>query len=190
MEQKISEDIVFKNIKATDIEGADKVFEGCRFLNCDLSYADLGQMTFINCVMTDCNLSLIKLVNTGLQDVEFNGCKITGVNFSECSNFSLSVSFDKCVLDYSVWNKKKLKDTKFTNCNMEEAAFNECDLTSADFGKCNLNRTTFNRCILKAADFGTAYNFNIDPENNTMAKAKFSADTLAGLLVKYNLIIE
>jgi fluoroquinolone resistance protein len=53
-----------------------------------------------------------------------------------------------------------------------------------------LNRTIFNRTILKGTDLTSAVNFNIDPENNTVARAKFSADALAGLLLKYNLVIE
>jgi len=190
MVQKIEEDIVYKNIKGAELEGPDRVFENCVFLNCDLSYSDLSQNTFINCVMDRCNLSLAKFGNTGIQNVEFIDCKITGVNFSDCSNFSFAVGFTKCMMDYTIWNKKKIKGTKFMDCGLEEASFNECDLTNAVFNKCNLNRTIFNRCILKGADFSTAYNFNIDPENNTITKAKFSADALSGLLVKYNLIID
>ena len=190
MEQKIDEDITFKRISAAELEGTERTFENCTFLKCDFSYANLSNLTFINCVMEGCNLSLMKIGNTGIQDVDFIDCKITGVNFSDSSNFSLSVSFIKCVMDYSIWNKKKIKGTKFTDCSLAEAAFNECDLTNAVFSKCNLNRTIFNRSILKGADFSTAYNFNIDPENNTMTKAKFSADSLSGLLTKFNLVIE
>jgi fluoroquinolone resistance protein len=190
MQRKFDEGTVYRAIKATDIEGIDQTFEDCTFVNCDLSYANLSHITFINCVMDTCNLSLIKIVDTGFQDVDFKHCKITGVNFADSSNFSLAVNFTKCVLDYTVWHKKKLKGTVFNECSLEEADFSETDITNAVFEKCNLNRTIFNRTILKGADLRTAYNFNIDPENNTINKAKFSADALAGLLTKYNLIIE
>jgi uncharacterized protein YjbI with pentapeptide repeats len=93
-------------------------------------------------------------------------------------------------LDYTVWHKKKLKGTVFNDCSFEEADFSETDFTSAVFEKCNMNRAIFNRTILKGADLRTVYNFNIDPENNTVNKAKFSADALNGLLLKYNLVIE
>lgn len=190
MEQQFDEGTIYKNIKAADLEGHDRTFEDCKFINCDLSYADLSHITFVNCIMDACNLSLIKITATGLQDVNFKYCKITGVNFGDSSNFSLSVSFTKCVLDYTVWHKKKLKGTKFIECSFEEADFSETDLTNAIFDQCNLNRAIFNRTILKGADVRTAYNFNIDPENNSITKAKFSADALAGLLMKYNLVIE
>jgi len=190
MEQQLYEDQVYKSLKAADIEGRDRIFEGCSFINCDLSYADLSHITFINCVMDTCNLSLAKLGNTGFQEVEFRDCKFTGVNFSASNNFSFSVSFTKCILDYTIFQKKRLKGTKFEDCSLIESDFSEADLTSAVFSNCDLNRTIFDRTILKGADLSTATNFNIDPENNTIAKAKFSAHALAGLLVKYNLIIE
>lgn len=190
MEQKFDENTIYRNIKASDLEGHDRTFEDCKFINCDLSYANLSHITFINCEMDTCNLSLIKITDTGFQNVDFKDCKITGVNFGDSSSFSLSVSFTKCMLDYTVWHKKKLKGTIFNECSFEEADFSETDFTNAVFEKCNLNRTIFNRTILKGADLRTAYNFNIDPENNTITKAKFSSDALGGLLIKYNLIIE
>ncbi len=190
MEQKFNENTVYRNIKSSDIEGSECTFEECKFINCDFSYANLSHITFINCMMDTCNLSLIKVTETGLQSVDFRDCKITGVNFADSSSFSLAVSFTKCVLDYTIWHKKKLKGTTFNDCSFEEADFSETDFTNAVFEKCNLNRAIFNRTILKGADFRTAYNFNIDPENNTVNKAKFSADALGGLLIKYKLVIE
>lgn len=190
MDYKFEENSIFKNITAADIEGSERTFEDCRFINCDFSYANFSHITFINCEMDTCNLSLIKLTETGLQGVEFKDCKITGVNFGESSSFSLEVSFKKCVLDYTVWHKKKLKGTTFNDCSFEEADFSEADLTNAIFEKCNLNRAVFSRTILRGADMRSAYNFNIDPENNTINKAKFSADALNGLLIKYNLVID
>jgi uncharacterized protein YjbI with pentapeptide repeats len=89
-----------------------------------------------------------------------------------------------------IFNNKKLKGTLFDDCLLAEADFTEADLNNAVFNKCDLNRAIFNRTQLKAANFTTAFNFDIDPENNTMTKAKFSADSLAGLLTKHKLIIE
>jgi len=190
MEQKFEEGTVYQNIKPADIEGLDRTFENCTFTKCDLSYANISHITFIDCIFDTCNLSLIKLTETSLQNVDFKDCKITGVNFGESSSFSIAVSFTKCVLDYTVWHKKKLKGTQFIDCSFEEADFSETDLTNAVFEKCNFNRAIFNRTILRGADLRTAYNFNIDPENNSINKAKFSSDALGGLLLKYNLVIE
>ena len=190
MDKRIEEDQLFDNVKAAELSGANRSFESCKFVNCDLSYSDLSQQLFIDCIFQDCNLSLIKVVNTGFQEVEFRNCKVSGVNFSTCKDFSLALRFSGCILDYAVFHQKRLKNTLFDGCSLEEADFTEADLSNAVFRNCNLSRTVFSRTILKGADFTSASNFSIDPENNSMAKAKFSIDSLAGLLEKYNLIIK
>jgi hypothetical protein len=43
---------------------------------------------------------------------------------------------------------------------------------------------------LEQADLSTSYGFIIDPENNRMKKARFSLSGLAGLLVKYGIVVE
>jgi fluoroquinolone resistance protein len=186
----IDEDITFKNARPEELAGFDRTFDNCKFISCDFSYADLSNKTFVDCRFENCNLSLIKLVNAGLQGVVFTDCKLSGVNFSVCSNFSFSVSFDNCNLDYSIFTGKKLKATRFGNSTLNEADFAGADLTNAVFDHCNLNRSVFNRTILKGANFTTSYNIIIDPELNTMDKAKFSRDSLAGLLTKYNLVVK
>jgi len=40
---------------------------------------------------------------------------------------------------------------------------------------------------LKRADFRTSYNYSIDPENNNLKQAKFSAAGIIGLLDKYDI---
>ena len=48
----------------------------------------------------------------------------------------------------------------------------------------------FYQTNIEECDFRTAYHFSIDPENNQVKKAKFSANGLAGLLDKYQLKID
>ncbi|MGZ3822509.1 MAG: pentapeptide repeat-containing protein, partial [Mucilaginibacter sp.] len=79
MEQKFDENTIYRNLKPSDLEGRDRIFEDCKFINCDLSYANLSRITFINCEMDTCNLSLIKITDAGFQSVDFKDCKITGV---------------------------------------------------------------------------------------------------------------
>lgn len=139
--------------------------------------------------MEDCNLSLAHLINTGLSSVKFKNCKLLGVDFIKVKDFSFAVSFENCILDYASFSKKKLRNTVFKKCKLQEVNFQEGDLTGSIFADCDLTRTSFNNTILYEADFTSAYNFSIDPENNRMKKAKFSASHLQGLLEKYNLIV-
>jgi uncharacterized protein YjbI with pentapeptide repeats len=125
-----------------------------------------------------------------LKNVTFSGCKLLGVNFSDCSDSLFSVGFEGSLLDYCSFSKKKMVKTSFNNSSLKGADFSECDLTGSLFRNCDLENTVFNRTILKEVDFRTAINFSIDPENNNIRKARFSLSGLAGLLNRYDLIIE
>jgi uncharacterized protein YjbI with pentapeptide repeats len=80
--------------------------------------------------------------------------------------------------------------TTFNNSSVRNVDFSECDLTKSSFSDTDLMNSVFNRTILKEADFITASNYIIDPEVNNIRKAKFSLDSVAGLLSKYDISIE
>ena len=187
--EQVDQDRVFEHAGAPALSGAGRTFESCTFLGCDLSYADLSGQLFIDCLFRDCNLSLARVANTGFQDTGFRNCKITGADFSQCRDFGLSFSFSGCILDYSVFHGKKLKNIRFEDCSLIECDFTQADLMKASFIQCRLDRAVFSRTNLSGADFTSASGFSIDPENNRMTKARFSAGSLAGLLDKYGLVI-
>ncbi len=186
---EIIEDEIFAKIAPETITGKKRTFEHCRFISSDLSYADLSGLTFVNCFFDECNLSLIKLSDTGLQDVQFKGCKLTGADFSKSNDFLFEANFSNCILDNAIFYKKKNKGAKFTDCSLIETDFTEADLTNVQFDNCNLHRAFFNRTILKSADLRTSYNFTIDPDMNNLKKARFSVQGLPGLLAKYDIRI-
>jgi len=186
----IIEDETFTKITADAIKGSNRAFENCRFISSDLSYADLSGMVFTDCYFEGCNLSLIKLSDTGLQDIKFKDCKLSGADFSKARDFLFEVNFDNCILDNTIFFKKKNKGAKFTDCQMVETDLTEADFTDAQFVNCNLNRAFFNRTILKNADLRTSYNFIIDPDINNLKKARFSMQGLPGLLAKFDIRID
>ena len=63
-------------------------------------------------------------------------------------------------------------------------------LEQASFNNCNLQGAIFNNTNLKSADLRTAINFNIDPEDNKLLKAKFSRNNIEGLLRKHQIVVE
>jgi len=165
-------------------------YEGCVFSACNFSGVDLSGMVFIDCRFEQCDLSMAKLPNTSFQDVHFKKCKQLGLRFDECSKMILSFSFDACTLNLSVFFGLKLKGVKLKDCQLREVDFGGCDLTQADFSGSDLDRALFENTVLEGADFRTAYNFSIDPEMNKVRKARFSVHGLAGLLGKYQVVIE
>ena len=115
---------------------------------------------------------------------------MAGLRFDTCNQFGLSFNFNDCSLNHSVFYKIKIKNTVFNNCKLNEADFTGCDLTGSVFSKCNLERAIFENTILEKADLRTAFNYSIDPDANRIKKAKFSIGQIAGLLSKYDIIIE
>lgn len=167
-----------------------KEFEDCTFKNCDFSTTDFSNSTFMDCEFIDCNLSMILVSNTSLKSVHFKNCKLLGVPFNSCADFLFSVSFQECILDYSIFANKKMPKTKFVTSSLKEANFIGANLSNSSFENCNLDQTIFNDTNLTSVDFTSAYNYKIDPEYNLITKAKFSIQGISGLLDKYDLLIE
>jgi uncharacterized protein YjbI with pentapeptide repeats len=102
----------------------------------------------------------------------------------------LSFDFENCLLKLAVFNKLKLKKTRFKNCNLQETDFTETDLNGSVFDNCDFQRAIFHKTNLEKADFRSSFNYSIDPELNRIRKARFSRVGIAGLLDKYGIDIE
>lgn len=165
-------------------------YENCTFTACSFLHADLSGVIFSGCRFEDCDLSLATLKNTALREIRFKNCKLLGLRFDDCNNFSLALDFETCTLNLSSFYQVKLKNTRFKDCKLVEVDFVETDLSNAVFSECDLSGATFERTLLEGADFRTAFHFSIDPEINRIGKARFSTQNIAGLLHKYNIAIE
>jgi len=165
-------------------------YENCTFSNCNFANANLSDVVFEDCRFADCDFSMAKAGKTAFRDVRFKNCKLLGIRFDECNPFLLTFAFESCVLDYSSFCGLKIKNTVFDNCKLEETDFTEANLSRAVFNQCDLNRAVFDNTLLEHADFRTSFHFSIDPENNHVNKAKFSLNNIAGLLDKYDIVIE
>jgi len=190
MSKEQLKDQVFEKTDYSNKKIEDSEFESCKFINCNFSNADLSYVSFIDCSFDNCNLSMIKLYNTGLRDVRFVNSKIIGVDFSECTEFNFTVSFNQCCLDYSYFQKNALKKSMFADCSIKEANFTKSDLSGAVFSHCDFTGTVFHQNNLSGADLRSAENFVINPENNKIKKALFSRYNIIGLVQKYDIVIE
>jgi fluoroquinolone resistance protein len=165
-------------------------YDQCTFINCDFSGGYLDNTHFLECRFEDCNLSNANLKNTMFREVHFWRTKLMGLRFEDCSSFLLSFNFSDCILDLSSFFGMSLKNTQFTACRMAGTEFTETNLQNGGFGQCNLENAHFNGCDLRGADFVTAYNYSIDPEKNQLRNARFSREGVAGLLRKYDIVID
>lgn len=182
---KTYEKVAFFNERISNRE-----FDGCMFRNCDFSGTVFFECSFLDCEFIDCNLAMAKLPATSLKTVAFRECKLLGIRFDECDDFLFAVSFTDCTLDYSWFSRKKMPKTPFVNSSLKGVNFESTDLTASVLDNCNLEEAVFDETNLTGADFSTAYHFRIDPELNTIKKAKFSVSGIPGLLDKYDIRIE
>ncbi len=180
----------FRGIDYTENKLGKGEYENCVFNGCDFSDSDLSNNHFMECKFIDCNLSNANLKHTMFKEVLFRGCKMLGLKFSDCDSIFMSFNFEVCSLNLSSFFQLKLKNTNFKNCKLQEVDFVESDLTQVLFGDCDLKNAIFERTILEGADFRTSYNFSLDPELNSIRKAKFSKEGIVGLLDKYKIVVE
>lgn len=180
----------FNQLIYTDKEVRGREFERCTFVNCDFSNNLFYNCTFTDCTFTTCNLTGAKLLDSKLDKATFVDCKLLGVDFSETNDFLFSVKFEGCILDFCSFSTKKLRNTPFMNCSITDADFTDADLTNALFQNTDLMNSVFSNTNLNRADLRTAENFAINPEHNSIKKAKFSLQTITGLLHQYDIIIE
>ena len=113
-----------------------------------------------------------------------------GIRFDVCHDFGLKMKFDNCSLNHSVFIGKKLKETSFSGCFINDCDFSNTDLSNANFANSDLRNSTFDKTNLTKADFTKAKNYRLDPEKNTIKKAKFSLPDVVGLLSNYDIEIE
>jgi len=164
-------------------------YDNCRWVNCDFSKVNLSGIRFIECSFTDCNLSMMAVGGTVFNDVQFSGCKMIGVNFDSANDVLFSAAFNTCILDFSIFYKRNLKNSSFSNCQFRETDFSEADLSSLKFPGCDFHQAKFDNTNLEKADLSTAINYSIDPTNNKVKKATFSLDGLPGLLDRFDITI-
>lgn len=165
-------------------------YENCSFINCVFTNADLSNIKFTECKFNSCNCSMANIAGTSIRDIQFKDCKLVGLHFEKCNSFLFAASYDNCNLTLASFYKLKLKKSIFRNCTLQEVDFSETDLTEALFANCDLSGAIFKDSILEKADLRSSFNYSIDPEKNRIKKAKFSIHGIAGLLDKYNIVVE
>jgi fluoroquinolone resistance protein len=165
-------------------------YDNCVFAGCNFSDSDLKEMIFVDCTFDTCNLSMAKLRNATIRNCAFKCCKMLGLRFSDCNQFGLSASFEKCNLNLSSFYKTKFKKTLFTHCTLHEVDFTESDFSGSLFTECDFAKAGFENTDIQKADLRTCINYSIDPEKNRIKKAKFSLPGVTGLLDKYDIEID
>lgn len=189
MEERYFADTDFQKKDLASLVFHEVEFDNCTFSNCHFAEGDFSKARFAECRFTDCNLSMAKLSGASFQDTVFKDCKMLGLRFDDCSAFLFTPSFEQCILDLCSFYKLNLKKIRMIGCSLKEADFTEADLSGALLQDCDLSRAVFDNTNLERADLRGSLHFSIDPARNRIRRAKFSRDSLEGLLDRYELDI-
>ena len=190
MSQQFIDDQTFQAINFNQTTLKKGTYENCEFHNCNFTKINLGNISFVDCQFTHCNFSNAQLTATSIQNSHFQHCKLIGLRFDSCHPFLFAPTFKNCKLDFSSFYDMDLKKCIFQACSLESVDFGRANLSKVDLEECNLSNAIFKQTNLTETDFRTAINFNIEPTENQLSKAKFSLESLPNLLRKYNLTIE
>ncbi len=186
----VLESTIFKKQNYTQSKLPKGEYDNCTFVNCVFLDSDLSNVSFAECEFQDCDLSNVNLKETVFNDVNFKNCKLLGLQFNHCSDFLFSVTFKSCNLNLSSFYQVKTKGTHFDTCLLQNVDFTEADMSGSLFNNCDFKKALFDRTKIEKADFRSSYNYMIDPEINSIKKAKFSMPEVLGLLSKYNIEVK
>jgi len=165
-----------------------KEFEYCEFSQC--IFPDLSQLTFRDCIFKTCNFSNLKTTQSILQNCVFKNCKLLGLNFAGAKDFAFEVHFENCMMDYASFDKKKMNKSSFKSCKMHGVNFTQADLSKSTFANCDFYDALFPGTNLSGVDLTSCIHLVIDPEVNKIKKAKFSLQSLPGLLQRHEIIVQ
>jgi uncharacterized protein YjbI with pentapeptide repeats len=99
-------------------------------------------------------------------------------------------SFVRCDLSYAVFAELDLAQLVMHECNACEADFVGSNLTGSDFHQTDFAGARFHRTKLDQCQFQQAYNFTIDPTQNSLSNARFSSPEVFNLLAPFKIKID
>jgi fluoroquinolone resistance protein len=179
------------SLKGATIEG--KEFDECAFRNCAFPETTFSACIFRDSSFLDCDLSIAQVTDSSFVKVAFKKCRLTGINWTNARwptvPLHTPITFEECLLSYSVFHGVALRMAAFLDCVAHEADFSEADLSGCDFAGTDLAGATFNQTNLSAARLEKAHNYSIDLRSNKLAGAQFSFPEAASLLRGAGVII-
>ncbi len=179
---------------STDLLKDRSILSGSEFITCkfeglDLNGLSLNYSKFSECTFDKCNLSNITFLGSTLRELIFHSSKIVGVNFSSCSSLQ-QVTFEECVLDYSVFQNVKASYFKALNSSLKEVDLSESKLINASFFGSDLHNANLDSSDLTGSDFRDAKNYFINPQYSKIKNANFSMPEAMSLLTALDINVE
>jgi uncharacterized protein YjbI with pentapeptide repeats len=186
-------DQAFRSVRLEHGQLVASEFHGCTFTHCSFTESTFTDCRFIDCTFRDSDLSLARLPGSIFSAARFEDCKIIGVDWTQADwagpKLAESIGFSKCALNHSTFIGLSLCGIHMRDCLAVDVDFREADLTQADFGGTDLSQSLFINTTLTEADLSHARNYQIDPGQNTLARARFSLPEAMSLLYSMDIVL-
>jgi fluoroquinolone resistance protein len=180
------QDQSFEALKLNRARIESSAFLDCRFHRCSMVEAVLRSCRFHRCTFTGCDLSLAEVAGSVFVSVQFEECKLAGINWTKASYNQPSIgkplSFKKSILNHSTFISLPMQGTKIIECMAHEVDFREADLSDSSFTGTDLHGSLFGNTTLHSADLRSARNYRIDPTENSLKDARFTLPEAMSLL--------
>lgn len=102
--------------------------------------------------------------------------------FEGINSFLIAWRFTGCAINLCSFSGLEIKKTEFNNCEIKETDFFDSDISEGSFVGCDLGESRFSNTNLTKTNFVGAKNYQINPEDNNIKKAKFSFPDCVSLL--------
>lgn len=168
----------FHALKAAQLPLQRIRLEACQFIDCDFSDSVWRAVQLQECQFTRCNLGLWQLPHCELTSVEFDDCKLLGVDWTRASWSGLALTprlqFRRCLLDDGSFFGLELDELVLQACQAHDVDFRETHLPRANLRETDFSRSLFGNTDLTGADLSEASQYDIDLRHNRLKGATFS----------------
>lgn len=139
-------DEIVDGLNVSDMEISYCVFVNCKFRNCTF----IG-VSFTNCIFKDCDLSFINLSQGSFIRTEIIESRITGINLA----YSIinNVLFKCTPCRFTNFSEARFSCVEFVGCDMTSCSMDKCRIKQTTFTQCDLTGTNFTRTALGGIDF-------------------------------------
>ena len=182
----------FKKLTLSHADIRSIEFTECRFIGCEFQEAIFRGCRFVDCEFRTCDLRMLDVTDSSFRDVRFEESQAIAIDWTGAAwgkaGLLNKIGFTRSVLNYSTFVGLSLPELNLIDCLARDVDFSEADISGAKLNKTDLERSRFWNTNLTGADLTGAFNYTIDPTNNTLKQARFSLPEAMSLL--YNLDIE
>ncbi|MER7278944.1 pentapeptide repeat-containing protein [Dactylosporangium sp. CA-052675] len=120
-----------ENLDLNGVVWEDVTITGCRFEKVDFTAARLTGLTLERVHFVNCKLTWANLGESRLSDVLFEGCRLDGATLDEV-NTTGPTGFVGCVLVNTNLRDCVLPHAAMQGCRLRQMSFESCDLRGAD----------------------------------------------------------